>query len=198
MLKNKQTKQQIKQVTITPIKIGNFKLKIVGTSPMLQEKMAEKTMEALKNQMEGKGKDKKTIKDFEGEVAGKIHRNSKGEVCFPAGGFKKAIVEASPYLDGFDKKLAKSIVVVGDLVPIKYTKQVTNKTIGKMSGITKAPRPIWRPEFQNWSCELELRYNESLITPEQIVNLTKLAGFHIGVGGWTPQHNGSYGMFTVA
>jgi len=190
--------KQKKEIIVTPINIGSFKLKVVGTSPMLQEKMSEKVMEVLKNQMEGKGKDKKTIKDFESEVEGKIWKDSNGNVCFPAGGFKKAIVEAAPYLDGFDKKLARSIVIVGDLIPIKYSKQLINKTVGKMSGITKAPRPIWRPEFRDWSCELNVRYNESLITPEQIINLTKLAGFHIGVGGWTPQHNGSYGMFTVA
>jgi len=38
---------------------------------------------------------------------------------------------------------------------------------------------------------------KSLITPEQVVGLIKLAGFHIGIGGWTPQHHGNYGMFTI-
>lgn len=189
--------KKAKEVVIEPISIKAFKVNVVGTTPLLMERMDPETMQSMINKMEGKGSDKNKIKDFQADVEKKIHRNEKGDVCFPASGFKKAIVEAAPYLDGMDKKLAKSIVVVGDLVKINFTKQVTNKTVGRDSGIKRSPRPIWRPEFQNWSCELEIRYNEKLITPEQIIGLVKLAGFHIGVGGWTPQHSGSYGMFTV-
>jgi len=187
-----------KEVQVDPIKIGEFKIKIKGLTPLLMEKMSEKTAQELKDRMEGKGKDKKKIKDFENEVEDKIHRTADGKVGFPAIGFKKAIVGAAPYMDGMNMKLAKSIVVYGDIVPITFKKQVINKTIGRDSGRNRAPRPIWRPEFQDWNCELKVRYNSSLITAEQIVGLFKLAGFHIGVGGWTPQHDGSYGTFTIA
>lgn len=191
-------KNSKKEVKIEPIKIGEFKVKIIGLSPILMERMSDKIAQELKDRMEGKGKDKTKIKDFEGEVEEKIHRTSDGKVGFPAIGFKKALVASAPYMDGMNMKLAKSIVVVGDIIPIDFKKQVINKTIGRDSGRNRAPRPIWRPEFRDWSCELKVRYNSSLITVEQIVGLFKLAGFHIGVGGWTPQHDGSYGTFTVA
>lgn len=151
--------------------------------------------------VEGKSK---TLKDYDEEeelqkrVDEMIHRNAKGEVCFPTSGFKKAMVEAAPYLDGLDKKKAKgSFFILGELAPIKYKKQVTNKAMGRDSGINRAPREIWRPEFQEWSCVLTIRYNEQQITPVQIIELAKLAGFHIGVGSWTPQHGGQYGKFKV-
>lgn len=191
-------KKEKKEIKIEPIKIGEFKVKIIGQTSLLMERMSERTTQELKDRMEGKGKDKNKVKDFESEVEEKIHRTSDGKVGFPAVGFKKALVAAAPYMDGMNMKLAKSIVVVGDIIPIKFKTQVTNKTIGRDSGRNRAPRPIWRPEFQDWSCELNVRYNSSLITVEQIVGLLKLAGFHIGVGGWTPQHDGSYGTFTVA
>jgi hypothetical protein len=187
------------QVTITPIKIATMSLKVNGETSLLQEKMSDRIREQLKNMVEGKGKEKNKNRDLENEVKEKIHKNSKGEVCFPTSGFKKAMVEAAPYLDGLDKKKAKgSFFILGELAPIKYKKQVTNKAMGRDSGINRAPREIWRPEFQEWSCVLTIRYNEQQITPVQIIELAKLAGFHIGVGSWTPQHGGQYGMFTVA
>lgn len=187
------------QVTIAPIKIATMQLKVIGETPLLQEKMADRIREQLKNIVTGKGKEKNKNRDLEREVEEKIHKNAKGEVCFPTSGFKKAMVEAAPYLEGLDKKKAKgSFFIIGELVPIKYKKQVTNKAVGRDSGINRAPREIWRPEFQDWSCILTIKYNEQQITPNQIIELAKLAGFHIGVGSWNPQHGGQYGMFTVA
>jgi hypothetical protein len=108
------------------------------------------------------------------------------------------MVEAAPYLDGMDKKRARgSFFIIGDIVPIKFKKQVLNKALGRDSGINHAPREIWRPEFRDWECELLIRFNEAQITPHQIIELSKLSGFHIGVGGWRPQCDGQYGMYSV-
>lgn len=191
------------EIKIKPIEVRTMNLKIVGTTPMLQEKMSEKIREQLKNLVTGKGKEKNKNRDLELEVKEKIHKDSKGNIGFPASGFKKAMVEAAPYLDGMDKKKAKgSFFIIGnlenDLVAIKSKKYVINKAVGRDSGINRAPREIWRPEFRDWSCVLNIKYNAMQITPDQIVELAKLAGFHIGVGSWNPQHGGSYGTFSLS
>ena len=152
----------------------------------------------MNNIVQGKGKEKNKNRDFAAEVEEKIYYTDDGKVGFPASGFKKAIVEVAPYLDGADKKLVKgSLQIVGNLVPLKFKTRVINKStcIPQRGG---APMEVWRPEFRDWTAKLDIRYNASQITPNQIVELAKLAGFHIGVGAWTPQHNGSFGMFTVA
>lgn len=196
-------KQKQVQVTIKPIEIATMELKLVGETPLLMERMSEKIREQLKNIATGKGKEKNKNRDLEREVKEKIHRDpNNGKIGFPASGFKKAMVEVAPYLDGMDKKKAKgSFFIIGDLandlVSIKSKKPIINKTVGRDSGINRAPREIWRPEFKEWSCVLAIKYNASQITPDQIVELGKLAGFHIGVGSFTPQHSGSYGMFTI-
>ena len=198
-VKAKKVEDKKVQITIAPIKIATMQLKVKGETSLLQEKMSERIREQLKNMVEGKGKEKNKTRDLTSEVDEKIHKNLKGEVCFPTSGFKKAMVEAAPYLDGLDKKKAKgSFFILGELAPIKYKTKVINKAMGRDSGINRAPREIWRPEFKDWSCVLTIRYNEQQITPTQIIELSKLAGFHIGVGSWTPQHGGQYGMFTVS
>jgi len=198
MIAKTKNKTETKNVSIEPIRVTSMAVKIVGTSSLLMEKMSEETKQELQGIFEGKGREKKKVRDFEAETHKKIHLTDKGVPGFPASGFKKAIVEGAVYMEGMDKKLARSIVVRGNIIPINFKKQVINQAMGRDSGIRRSPRPIWRPEFQDWSCTLDLMFNSSQITEDQVINLIKLAGFHIGVGGWTPQHSGQYGMFTVA
>ena len=187
------------QVEITPIQLASMELSLKGETPFLSQKLSGSIRQQLIDMQTGKGKEKNKTRDLLKEVEEKIHRLENGAVGFPSSGFKKAMVEVAPYLDGMDKKKAKgSFNIMGELVPLKYKKQVVNKAVGRDSGINRAPREIWRPEFRDWSCVLKIKYNASQITPTQIVELAKLAGFHIGVGSWTMQHGGQYGAFTVA
>jgi len=201
--KAKEKQEKKLEISVAPIKIASMDLCVQGTTPLLMEKMSEGIRQQLVNLVTGQGKEKKKARDLNQEVKDKIHKDDKGNVGFPASGFKKAMVESSVYLDGANKKLSKGSFFVigslqGDLVPIKFKKMVVNKAVGRDSGINRAPREIWRPEFQDWSANLRIKYNASQISPQQIVEIAKLAGFHIGIGSWSPQHSGSYGMFTVA
>ena len=59
----------------------------------------------------------------------------------------------------------------------------------------------FRGEMFPWSADLSIRYNAGIITPEQVINLVNLAGFHVGVGEWrpgSPKKTGSFGMFHAA
>ena len=56
----------------------------------------------------------------------------------------------------------------------------------------------YRPEFQEWSVALRIRYNAAAISPEQIVNLYNVAGFAVGIAEWRPERDGSNGMFEVS
>jgi hypothetical protein len=54
-----------------------------------------------------------------------------------------------------------------------------------------------RAEFKSWSTTLDITYNKSAITVEQIVNLFRLGGFANGVGDWRPARDGLFGTFHV-
>jgi len=120
-------------------------------------------------------------------------------VGFPAGGFYKGMIEVAPYLDGLDKKLVRgSVRVNGGMVPIDFKKQTINEAEGTTSGTSKSPRKILRPQFNDWSCVLDITFNESIISLEQVVNLLNWAGFQMGLGGWRPGRSGSFGQYEVA
>jgi len=55
----------------------------------------------------------------------------------------------------------------------------------------------YRPEFDPWSVDLEIKYNAAVLSAEQIVNLVNLAGFSVGVGDWRPEKSGTHGTFHI-
>ena len=186
------------EVVTSPIQVATMSLNIRGDTPLLMERFSDSTRTQLLERVTGKGKEKKKNRDMDAEVREKIHLTEDGKPGFPAAAFKRAMVEAAVYVNGMDKKRAKgSFFIMGNIIPIHAKRMVVNKVLGRDSGINRAPREIWRPEFQNWTTKLLIRFNASQITPSNIVELAKLAGFHIGVGGWRPQCSGSYGMFSA-
>ena len=76
-------------------------------------------------------------------------------------------------------------------VRLKFTK------LERDAGMTKAPKTIKRPMFENWNCEFDVTYNASNISPEQIINLINWAGFQSGAGSWRPEKGGIYGQYEV-
>lgn len=185
------------EVNLKRIEKRTIKVKIRGITPLLMEKMDMSVVEAYDKKKSLKTVEKDTRSEEE-KVENKIHKTSEGEIGFPAIAFHKAMIEVAPYIEGLDKKLVRgSVRVLGDMIPINFREQTTNKTYGKSSGIVKAPRLIIRPEFKNWNCELEILYNSSNISAENIINLLDWAGFQMGIGSWRPEKSGNYGQFEV-
>src|SRR3546814_17616345 len=56
----------------------------------------------------------------------------------------------------------------------------------------------YRPEFPEWSILAAIKFNDSVISAEQIANLLSTAGFAIGIGEWRPERKGQFGRFTVS
>ncbi len=183
------------EIKLSPVKLEAMAIEIEGLTPLLMNRFSDIEKEKILAKQVKKTKEKKA-RDIEEEISEKIHRLPDGTIGFPSLGFKKAMTEAAPYLTGMNKKLARgAFYVLGDMVPIQFKEQKINTTRVKIAGGITTIR--FRPEFDSWSCVLNIRYNANQISPEQIVNLANVAGFHIGVGDWTPQHNGQYGMFQV-
>lgn len=169
---------------------------VQGVTPLLMEKMDPRVAKTY-----DKKKSHKTVKEDtrseKEKVQDKIHHTEDGNIGFPAAGFKQGMVEVAPNLDLYKKTVRGSVRVVGNIIPIDYEEQTVNEAIGKTAGRSQSPRLILRPEFRNWKCTLEIMYDAGSISAEQIVNLLNHAGFHMGLGGWRPQCDGSYGQYEV-
>jgi hypothetical protein len=68
----------------------------------------------------------------------------------------------------------------------------------RLSGAGNPADIRFRAEFMEWSATIPVKYNEAVISAEQIVNLFNIAGFSVGIGEWRVEKTGNHGMFHVA
>ena len=189
--KNNQTNVELHQLKKEMIEVN-----IVGATSLLMEAQDKFAAENIQRK-----KDKKvTIEDKRTDEQKFEDKKwlSEGKPGIPAIAFHKGMIAVAPYIEGLDmKRVRGSIRVMGDIIPISFKKELTNIKFGKDSGMTKAPRKIVRPEYTDWSCKLKIVYNSTNISAEQVVNLLNWAGFQVGVGGFRPEHSGSFGQYEV-
>ena len=56
----------------------------------------------------------------------------------------------------------------------------------------------YRGEFQNWSCELKIKYNTNgAYRLDQILNMINAGGTVCGIGEWRPERDGQYGLYHI-
>ena len=190
-------KKDKEEVEIKTLMKKQIKVKIKGVTPLLIEKMDMGVVETY-NKKKAQKMTKKDTRLEEEKSEAKLHYTEEGHIGFPASGFYKGMIEVAPYLDGLDKKLVRgSVRVLGNILPIEFSDKLMNTAWGRQSGKIKAPCKIVRPELKNWSCVIEIIYNASNISAEQIVNLVNWAGFQMGLGSWRPEKGGSYGQYEV-
>ena len=186
-----------KKIEIRELTKESIKLKIVGVTPLLMEKMDMSVVEFY----DGKKGKKNVVKDTrteEEKVESKAYKDSDENYVLPSHMILKCLEETAPYIEGLDKKRVKgSIRFKKPEFRLDYGSYCINRTSGKTSGMTKAPRLILRPQFNDWSCEVDIIYNSGLISAELLFNMFNIAGFNLGLGGWNPFHGGTYGQFEV-
>ena len=186
-----------KAVSVYELNLKTIHLRVKGLSSLIVHKFDEKTIRQIEEKQQGSGKSKqKAARNPEAEFKGARYIINKKHDGFPASGFKKAAVRAGTFMGIKMTDSRGSFHVIGDLVPITCAKGPKLRTDMVRIGMgTSDVR--YRPEYEVWSAELEIRYNANVISAEQIVNMFNTAGFSTGVGEWRPERGGNFGMFEV-
>ena len=186
------------KVDIVPINIKQTVFKIEGKSPLLMDKMPEEVLQAIQDKQTGKGKTGKTTRDIKAETFRAVHILPDGSVGFPSLGFTAGMIESTSFVGDskFSKKLIRGLRVlnsVNGLIPIKFKTQDVNKH--NVGSNTK-----YSPQFNDWSCELELQFDANNLSIQDIATLINYAGFYYGIGMWSPRckSGGNYGMYALA
>jgi hypothetical protein len=187
-------------INIKPLKIGRLKLKVIGRTPYIPEPMDMAVLDRYDKKKSKQSYDKDSISE-EDKSKEKYYFTQDGKKGIPTRAFYNSMIRASSYLfdkkDGGMRNVKEGVNVLGDIILLKFKKEVQLTHWGRMSGQTKAPRKIIRNSFEDWSCELEIEYNQEQLSPENIINILNWAGFHIGVGAFRKEKTGNYGSFYV-
>ncbi len=195
------TKEKKIEIVLQPINVGRVKVPIKGKTNLLMDKFPEESKRQILAKQSGVAKgNKKKIRDTKQETQEAIHITKSGKIGYPAFGFKKGMMECTAFVGdkAFSKKLVSGAVKIMNiedgLIPIKFGKQtVLEHNIG--------PQTKFTPQFHDWSCELDIQYDQNNISAQDIITLLNYAGFYNGVGAWRPKGggggSGEYGMYEV-
>jgi hypothetical protein len=189
-----------------------MQLRLEGDSPLVCHRFDEKAIKMILDKQMGKaakGRDKKApSEDFFRAfyvmpgTTPVLHDEdpenvwAEGRFGFPAIGLKAAAVRAATDVQLKMTDMRRAFHIPTELVEIKSEKNPVMRMDMVRVGMGTAD-VRFRPEFQNWHTDVDIRYNEAVISIEQIVNLFNLAGFGVGIGEWRPEKEGQWGMFHV-
>ena len=193
------------KIVVPEMKTATMKLRIHGDSliahawsekakKQIQESQSQKDQQIQSSNVKKK---KRPPRDPKAEYEAARYLDSQGRDCIPAVGIKNAIVTAGMRFLGLKKDTLRGVIYIrGDLLPIKFRKRVM-RTDSVNIGWPKVADLRYRPEYQDWSVDFEIQFDEEFISPESLLNLIRRAGFSVGLFEWRPEKGGQHGTFEV-
>lgn len=185
-------------IKIPDLNIQTMKLTLVGDSPLIVHAWSKKAKEAILAKQQKKASKGKEVRDPERDFQESLYRMPDGTYGFPAVAFKAAAVTVCSQIDGITKVFARQTfhVLGGDLVRIRGDDPAMREDMVRVGMGTADLR--YRGEFKRWWVDLDIEYNASAISKEQLVNIFNTSGFGVGIGEWRPEKDGRNGRYHVA
>lgn len=191
-------------VVITAPQFEVAAIRIVGTSPYLQNKFSHKARQQMVEKQRLGSQSRKgrarEPKDFNATYEAATHRSREGWIGIPAPAFRNAMISACRII-GFKMTIAKlSIFVEADgidaddgtpLVQIVGEPRVHEGMVRNETGVADVR---WRPIWEEWSALVRLRWDPSQFSAQDVANLLARAGAQVGIGEGRPDSKNSFGM----
>lgn len=189
---------------ILKISTGTIDCCVLGTSPLILNRMSEKAKHEL---LMPKGR--KTAVDKALSLKHQPideYRASAYTLKAPAPtllallstAFKGAIRSAALDMPGAKKaQIGRLTYIEGEYVGI-YGLPKLFMSVTRSADMNKTPDVRTRAIVPAWATRIRIRFVQPLIRAQAVVNLLAAAGITIGVGDWRPEKgSGSYGQFCI-
>lgn len=178
--------------------IQTLEVLIKGETPLIYHKWTEKAKKMILAKQQKKASKGREIRNPKKEYEDSFYYNEGGDIAFPAGSIKKAIVGAARSLDDVPMTAIRgAIFVKGDddgLIKVDYKKKEMREDMVRIGRGTADLR--YRGQLKDWKMRFNIEYNGNVFSAEQVMNLLETAGFSQGLGEWRPERNGDNGKFT--
>lgn len=193
----KKTVPDNQPITLPTVKWRTVEIPIEGETPLISNRWSERAIAEIEDKQAKRATKQREARNPTQEFKDSIYRLGN-KPAFPGAAFKKAAVEAARQVEGLAMTEARVLFhVLDELVEIKGTPVMRRDMVRLETGTWS---PAYRAEYKKWGCKLRVRFNNSLLSLDQLVNLFDLAGNN-GVGCWRPSSpkgkSGSFGMFRV-
>ncbi len=191
---------------ILTVTTGQFDCYIVGTSPLILNRMSEKAKHELlmpkgrKNAIE-KATTLKHIPldEFRASAYTLKDGNAPTLLAMLSTSFKGALRSAALDMPGAKKaQIGRLTYLDGEYVGI-YGVPKLFMSVTRSADMAKTPDVRTRAIVPQWACQLRVTFVQPLIRAQAVANLLAAAGLTIGVGDWRPEKGaGNYGQFRLA
>lgn len=192
-------------VTIIEVEKATMDFHILGTSPIILNRMSQKAMHEL---LMPKGR--KTAADKASSLKHNpaqefrdspyVIRDEKSPAMLGvlATSFKRAMGTAALDMPGAKKaQILRLIYVEGELIPIYGTPRLF-MAVTRSADINKTPDVRTRAILPEWACKVSVTFTRPLMRETAIANLLAAAGINSGIGDWRQEKgSGSYGAFKI-
>ena len=187
---------------IEPLKQGVITLRIVGQTPMFQNRMAAKAKRTLLVGGQKKGRaDRAAIKhDPENEYrdSAEILKDGPTALGLKVIAIKAAMATAALDTAGLRKTEAQRLLFMpGDFAPLYGTPQLRMDVV-RSADINRTPDIRSRCFLPRWGAQITIRFVTPQLSAQSVVNLLCNAGILVGVGDFRQEKGkGSFGSFRV-
>ena len=189
-------------------------VKIIGDTELIVHKFSAKAIKQIediqnkKTKTKSKRNPKQEAKDclykwVEGDFDGDLFPNKwdKKSTAIKSAAIKLAMVTACAQVAMHKTTARQAFHVLGDYLRIEDAKgnpaDWYMRTDHVRVGVSQTDiryRPAYLP---GWRVTIPIKYDEDVISLDQLLNLIKRAGFGVGIHENRPEKNGPYGRFSI-
>lgn len=196
------TSKDTAEIRVTPLRRGSTRLRIVGETPLFQNRMANKAKQQLLV-----GGRKKTKADRAEIKHNPLQEYRDSAEIMPSGptalglrvtAVKAAMATAALETAGLTKTSAQRLLFMpGDLTPLYGTPQLRMDVV-RSADINRTPDVRSRAFLPRWGAEIEIQYIVPQLSVSSVVSLLCNAGVLVGVGDFRQEKGkGAFGSFRV-
>jgi hypothetical protein len=193
------------EISIMEVQRGEMDFCVLGTSPLIMNRMSQKVWFELlapkgrKTAVEKASSLKHDpIQEF--RDAPYIIQDEKADTLLGlmASGFKKAMGTAALRTPGVKKtEIGQLVYVPGEFVHVFGVPKVF-MAITRSADMNKTPDVRTRAILPEWACKISVSFVKPTLREQSIANLLASAGFMSGVGDWRQEKgSGSFGSFKL-
>lgn len=184
---------------------GQFDCCVLGTSPLILNRMSEKAKREL---LMPKGRKSMTeratslkhvpVDEYRASAYRIDDASAPTLLAILSTAFKGAIRTAALDMPGAKKaQIGRLTYIEGDYVGIFGLPKLF-MSITRSADMNKTPDVRTRAIVPQWACRVSVTFVQPLIRAQAVANLLAAAGLTIGVGDWRPEKGaGSYGQFQI-
>lgn len=202
MAKAPKTTDTSAEIHITPLKRGSVKLRIIGTQPLFQNRMAEKVKQGLlvgsRKKTRAERQDIKHDPYAEFRSSAEILTDGPTALGLRVVAVKASMCTAALETAGITKTSAQRLIFMpGDFVPLYGVPQLRMDPV-RSADMARTPDIRTRAFLPLWGAEVEIHYIVPQLSVRSVVTLLCNSGVLVGVGDFRQEKGkGGFGSFRV-